>query len=290
MLRSKSIRRTQTLTSQYFLFWWLVLSGVFISVNTFAQDNAPASAYQGKVVIITGSSSGLGYELTKLAAQYGMKLVLVDIKPEVSEKFAKDFRAQGGEAITVQADLAKPEERTKAVKAARENFGRVDYLFNNAGYSYLASLEQTDLEQAHHQFEVNFWSYVDLAEQVIPMMKAQGGGTILNISSILGITPAEEGRGHYSATKHALVGLFQAAAKELKPHNIKVFIAAPGGMRTNIAKNSVGPMAEPGVDRAANWQDPAIPAKDIFVAMQKDEVVFRPGYVGAIPLEQLRGQ
>lgn len=129
---------------------------------------------------------------------------------------------------------------------------------------------------------------MDLAEQVIPLMKEQGSGTIANVSSILGLIPGSEGLGHYAATKHALVGMFQVAARELEPHGIKVFVAAPGGMNTDIDKNSVGPLAEGRRNRTEDWEDPAIAAADIFEAIQGDQVVFRPGYIGDVPMEQLR--
>lgn len=272
-------------TCQFIL---LVFLSVVVVPFASAQPSNSADPYRGKVAFITGSSSGLGMELAKLAAEKGMKLVLVDIDLPPSEKLAEQVRSDGGEAIAVEADLAKHGDRVKAVESAMDRFDRVDFLFNNAGYIYAARLDQMDLEDAHHQFEVNYWAYVDLANQVIPIMKDQGGGTILNVASILGLIPASEGQGHYSATKHALVGMFQTAARELAPHGIKVFVAAPGGMRTNIAKNATGPLAGRGEDAVQNWEDPAIPARDIFEAMQDDQVVFRPGYVGDVPMEQLR--
>ena len=111
-------------------------------------------------------------------------------------------------------------------------------------------------------------------------MKEQGGGTIFNTASILGVRPGPPGLGHYAGTKFALVGMFQVAAKELEPHGIRVFVGAPAGMRTDISKNSIGPLADPETDRAADWEDPAIPARDIFRGIQGDEVVFYPGYIG----------
>ena len=210
-----------------------------------------------------------------------MRLVLVDIVPGPSQAMVQRIEANGGEAVFVEADLADPAQRPQIVDTAMERFGTVDYLFNNAGYTYLARLEQTDLDQAHHLFEVNYWAYVDLAHRVIPIMKAQGHGTLLNVASILGVVPGAPGIGHYAATKHALVGMFQVAARELEPHGIDVYLAAPAGMRTNIARNSVGPLADERRDRADEWEDPAIPAADIFAAIAAggDEVLIYPGYV-----------
>jgi NAD(P)-dependent dehydrogenase (short-subunit alcohol dehydrogenase family) len=253
----------------------LLLPAGFASAATAADD-----PYRGKVAVITGSSSGLGRELAEIGAAKGMKLVLADINLAPSQQFAAEVTEAGGEAIAVEVDLAKPEQRARVVEAAMDRFGRVDYLFNNAGYSYLATLEQMDLADAHHLFEVNYWAYVDLANRVIPIMKAQGSGHILNVASILGHRPGSPGLGHYAATKHALVGMFQVAARELEPHNIRVHVASPGGMRTNISKSSTGPLADASRDRAADWEDPAVAANDIFAKMQEDEVVFFPGYVG----------
>lgn len=279
---------TATHPQHCLVIFLLALAVTLTPATAWAQEADSDDPYRDKVAIITGKSSGLGLELAKLGAHKGMRLVLVDIDLPPSAELAETIRANGGEAMAVQADLAEHSERVKAVEAAMERFGRIDFLFNNAGYVYVARLDQMDLEQAHHQFEVNYWAYVDLAHQVIPTMKEQASGTILNVSSILGLIPGSEGQGHYAATKHALVGMFQVAAKELAPHGIKVFVAAPGGMRTDIAKNAVGPLADERRDRAEDWQDPAIPARDIFEAMQKDQVVFRPGYIGDIPLDQLR--
>ena len=232
------------------------------------------------VSIITGTSYGLGRELALIAHREGMRLVMVDVRPAPSLELAEQFRNAGGEAVFVEADLAIAEQRPQIVSTALERFGRIDYLFNNAGYSYLATLEQMDLDDAHHLFEVNYWAYADLAQRVIGPMREAGGGTIVNIASILGVRPSPPGLGHYGATKHALLGLFQTVAQEVAADNIEIVIAAPAGMRTNVSVHSTGPLADPGVDRAANWEDPAIAAQDIFNALGSGDVVIYPGYIG----------
>ncbi|MCC5873533.1 MAG: SDR family oxidoreductase [Gammaproteobacteria bacterium] len=253
-----------------------ILLSLLLALPGIAAADDP---WRGKVAIITGSSSGLGYELAKIAADKDMKLVLVDINPGPSVALASRILAEGGEAVAIEVDLAEREQRSRVIETALEQYGTVDYLFNNAGYSYLATLEQMDVDMAQHLFEVNYWAYVDLANQVIPVMKAQGSGSILNVVSILAHRSAPPGTGHYAASKAALVGIFQAAAKELEPYGIKVFLASPAGMRTNIGRNAVGPLAEERRDRADDWEPPEIAAQDIFDAMLKDEVLFFPGYV-----------
>lgn len=254
--------------------WMLWLLLALLPGLVSAQD-----PWSGKVAVITGSSSGLGHELARLAAEKGMKLVLVDINLGPSSALASRILAEGGEAVALEVDLAQREQRAQIMATALERFGRVDYLFNNAGYAYLATLEKMDLDMAQHLFEVNYWAYVDLAQQAIPIMKAQGAGSILNVVSILAHREAPAGTGHYAASKAALIGSFQAAAAELEPHGIKVFLASPGGMRTNIGRNAVGPLAEEGRDRADDWEAPEIVAADIFAAMLEDDMQFFPGYV-----------
>lgn len=258
-------------------FWASLL--LFGSLLFIAPVDAEESAMRGKVAIITGTSHGLGRELALLGAKEGMRLVLVDMRPVPSEELAQQIRTQGGEAVVVDADLADPQQRPQVIESAMEHYGRIDYLFNNAGYSYLATLEQMDMGQAKHMFEVNYWAYADLTQRVIPIMREQGGGTILNVSSILGMRAAPSGLGHYAGSKQAIHGLFQSVAVELEEDNIKVFIAAPGGMRTHIGKHSVGPLVSE-EDRAADWEDPAVPARDIFEMIRGNEVVFNPGYIG----------
>jgi len=150
-------------------------------------------------------------------------------------------------------------------------------LFNNAGYNYIATLEQLDLQEAHRLFEVNYWAYLDLAQRAIAVMKKQGGGTIVNTASIMGHTPGMASNSPYSASKHAGVALFQAVEQEVKPYGIRINIASPGGMRTNIAKNSVGPGAEGRRDRADYWELPDVAARDIFAELPNNELVIYPG-------------
>ena len=179
------------------------------------------------VAVITGSSYGLGAELVERAVARGWRIAMVDYRPGPSATKAQEIKEQGGQASVFVADLSKPEDRQDLIKNVLKTYGRGDYLFNNAGYAYLATVEQMKLQSAHRLFEVNYWAYADLAKQVIEPMRKQGGGTIVNVSSILGTVAAPAGYGHYSASKHALHGLFQTMMKEVAPDNIKVFLAAP---------------------------------------------------------------
>ncbi len=242
----------------------------------------PAYSETRPVAVITGSSYGLGKQLALRAADEGMRLVLVDMRPAPSLQLLETLKQRQVPAIFIEADLAIARQRAAIIHQALETYGRIDYLFNNAGYSYLATLEQMDLVDAHHLFEVNYWAYAHLAQQAIPIMRQQGSGVIVNVASILGVRPSPPGLGHYGASKHALLGLFQAVAREVADDGIRVIVAAPAGMKTRISKHSTGPLANPDVDRAANWEDPAVVAKDIFTQLKNPdgEVVIFPGYIG----------
>lgn len=238
---------------------------------------AHADDYQGKVAIITGSSHGLGLEFAKIAADKKMKLVLADIRPEGSKALADSIKKNGGEAIVVEVDLSVAEQRPRVIDAAMKQFGRIDYLFNNAGYNYIATLEQIDLQEAHRLFEVNYWAYLDLAQRAIAVMKKQNSGTIVNTASIMGHMPGSPSNSQYSATKHAVVALFQAVEQEVKPYGIRIKIVSPGGMRTNIAKFSVGPGAEGRRNRADDWEHPETAAREVFEQIPSNELVIYAG-------------
>lgn len=232
------------------------------------------------VAVITGSSFGLGNELARMAAEKGWRLALIDNQPAQSAILAQSIKEAGGEAIVLVADLSKGEERKGLIEQVVSTYGRVDYLFNNAGYAYLATIEQMELKPAHRLFEVNYWAYVDLAQQAIAPMRQQGGGVIVNVSSILATVPAGPGYGHYSATKYALHGVFQSMMQEVAADGIKVFLAAPGGMKTKIGQHALGPLAQPGAPLPDHWEDPSVVAADIFAAIDGDSGIILPGYVG----------
>lgn len=258
------------------LILWLAFAVLLFALSAplaHAQDDP----YKGKVAVITGSSSGLGYELAKIAADKGMKLVLADIRPEGSKALADAIKKKGGEVEVVEVDLAIADQRPRVIDAAMKKYGRIDYLFNNAGYNYIATLEQIELAEAHRLFEVNYWAYLDLAQRAIAIMKKQGGGTIVNTASIMGHMPGSPSNSQYSATKHAVVALFQAVEQEVKPYGIRIKIVSPGGMRTNIAKYSVGPGAEGRRNRADSWEPPEVAAREVFEQIPNNELVIYAG-------------
>tara|TARA_B100000446_G_scaffold35710_2_gene31413 strand:+ start:839 stop:1648 length:810 start_codon:yes stop_codon:yes gene_type:complete len=258
-----------------------------ILISLFFSALSCASATE-KVAIITGSSSGLGYELAQLAMKDNMHLVLVDIRPDGSEQLAQQYRRQGGKALVIEADLADPLQRPQVINKTIENFERIDYLFNNAGYSYMTGLADHDMAEAHRLFEVNYWSYVDLAQHALPYMQQQQSGVIINTSSVLGVIPSSPQLSVYAATKHALVGFFQAVDKELAQSGVEVKLVCPGGMKTNILVNAVGKHVDQVQHIDDDWEPPTKVAREIFAEKDNGELLQFPSVAKAMRAKYLQ--
>jgi short-subunit dehydrogenase len=247
-----------------------------LSFSAIAQHEGLTNEMRGKVAVITGSSSGLGLELTKLAIANEMHLVLVDINPEVSNQVVEQYLLDGGKAVSVHADLSDPTQRSTIIEGAINQFGKVDYLFNNAGYAYMSSLADHDMAEAKRLFEVNYWAYVDLSQRALPHMIKNGRGHIINTVSVLGVIPGGAQMGPYAATKHALVGFFQSTATELKGSGVHVKLVCPGGMKTNIIPNARGKYVDQMQHVDDNWEPPVIVAKQIFENLHDGKILQYP--------------
>ena len=187
-----------------------------------------------KVWLITGCSTGFGRELAKQIIAKGYKAAIAarntnDIKDIIA--------GHEDTAIAIKLDVTKPEEIKEAVKATKQKFGRIDVLVNNAGIGYFGAIEESEEAAVRNMFEINFFGLSKMIQEVLPIMRAQKSGHILNISSIGGLVgfPAV---GFYNATKFAVDGLSESLAKETAPLGIKVTIVAPSGFRTDWAGRS----------------------------------------------------
>lgn len=184
-----------------------------------------------KVYFITGTSSGFGHALAEAALKRGDTVVLTARKPEAVAALVQQYPER---ALALRLDVTKPEEVRAAVSKALEKFGRIDVLVNNAGFGSLGALEEFSDEQLRSQFEVNFFGAVDVTRAVLPAMRTQRSGHILNITSIGGLVSAR-GFSLYSATKFALEGVAEGLADEVSEFGIKVTIVEPGAFRTEFA-------------------------------------------------------
>jgi NAD(P)-dependent dehydrogenase (short-subunit alcohol dehydrogenase family) len=210
---------------------------------------------ENKVWFITGSSTGFGRELAEELLEQGHKVVATARKPEVLQELAAKYPDT---ARAVKLDVTKPEEVRSAIAEAVKEFGRVDVLVNNAGYGLIGAVEEASDAQIRHQFETNVFGALDVMRAVLPQMREQKSGHILNLSSVGGFL-AFPSSGHYSATKFALEAFSEALAREAEHLGIKVTIVEPGAFRTDfngrslaVAENRL-PDVYPSTDYFANW-------------------------------------
>jgi NAD(P)-dependent dehydrogenase (short-subunit alcohol dehydrogenase family) len=186
-----------------------------------------------KVWFITGCSTGFGRELAKYVLQQGYKAVVT--ARNIAD--IEDIVAGQENALAVRLDVTKPDEIAASVKEAIERFGHIDVLVNNAGIGYFGAIEESEDEEVRRMFEINFFGLSKMICEVLPHMRRQRGGHILNVASIGGLVsfPAV---GFYNATKYAVDGLSESLQKEVAPLGIKVTIIAPSGFRTDWAGRS----------------------------------------------------
>ena len=185
-----------------------------------------------RVWFITGCSSGLGRALATRVLQHGQRAVITARNPGD----VKDLASKNSLALAL--DVTNPAQARDAVEKAEKAFGRIDVLVNNAGYGYLAAVEEGEDREVRAMFDANFFGLVDLTKCVLPGMRARKSGHVVNISSVGGLV-AGAAAGYYNATKFALEGLSEALAKEVEPLGIRVTLIEPGPFRTDWAGRSL---------------------------------------------------
>lgn len=188
-----------------------------------------------KVWLITGSSTGFGRSLTEAVLKQGDRVIATARKPEQLDNLVQHYP----DAVkAVRLDVTQPQEASNAVDVALTTFGRIDVLVNNAGYGALGAVEEISDAVVRQQFETNVFGALNVTRAVLPVMRRQRSGHILNISSIGGCV-AFPGLGVYSGSKFALEGLSEALAQEVAPLGIKVTIVEPGAFRTDFSGRSL---------------------------------------------------
>lgn len=194
-----------------------------------------APALSEQVILITGASTGIGAGLAQyLASKYlGIQLVLAARSVDKLEQVATVCRKAGADVLVVPTDIAQVEQVQALARKAVEHFGRVDSLVNNAGYGQMGPIELIPPAAVQRQFQVNILGPLALIQALIPVMREQGGGRIVNISSLGGRMAFPFG-GLYSGSKFALEGLSDALRMELAPFNIKVSVIEPGPVSTDF--------------------------------------------------------
>jgi len=187
------------------------------------------------VWLITGCSTGFGRELAKAVLARGWRCVVTARNPAQVEDIAAAHRER---ALVAALDVTNRRQIEDTVRATMATFGRIDVLVNNAGYGYFAAVEEGEDDAVRAMFEVNVFGLIDMTKAVLPILRAQRDGTIINISSIGGLA-SHAASGYYHATKFAVEGLSEALALEVNPLGIHVLIVEPGPFRTNWAGPSI---------------------------------------------------
>ncbi|CZR02497.1 short-chain dehydrogenase/reductase sdr [Trichococcus flocculiformis] len=185
--------------------------------------------------LITGCSSGIGRGIAKAVLKHGDNAVVTARNVATVMNIIEDYPDT---AIAVPLDITNIESIADAVKAAADNFGGVDILVNNAGYGYRSSVEEGEEESVNLLFNTNFFGPIELIKQVLPYMRAQKNGAILNVSSIAAARSGV-GSGYYASSKAALELMTDGLMKEVAPLGIKVMTVEPGAFRTKFYDTSL---------------------------------------------------
>ncbi len=201
----------------------------------------PTSSESSPVWFITGCSTGLGRALAEAVLKHGHRAVVTARNPAQIQ----DIAAQNPRnSLALQLDVADYIQIDRAISSAEKAFGRIDVLVNNAGYGYLAAVEEGEEQEIRAMFETNFFGLAALIRRVLPGMRARGRGHIINISSVGGLL-GNPSSGYYNATKFAVEGLSEALAKEVEPLGIRVTVVEPGPFRTDWAGRSLKQVRNP---------------------------------------------
>ncbi len=194
---------------------------------------------KGKVALITGGSRGIGRAIAFAFAEAGADLVVSsrNKRPPELEKVAEEIQAKGGKALAIPAHVGKKEDVQNLVQKTLKEFGRIDILVNNAGVNpVLSTLVDLEEEAFEKVIEVNLKGAFLMSKAVAKEMIKQGGGRIINISSISGLRARADGTGAYCISKAAMNMMTQVMARELAPHNILVNAIAPGSIKTEFSR------------------------------------------------------
>jgi len=189
---------------------------------------------KNKVWFITGSSTGFGRELAKQALERGYKVVATARNSDSLKDLVAEYPDT---ARAVRLDVTNEEDVKTSVAKAVEEFGSIDILVNNAGYGLGGGIEEPSMEQIEKQYDTNIFGVIRMMREVLPIMRTNKSGHVMNISSVVGFT-AFGSIGYYASTKFAMEALSEALSKEMEHLGIKVTIVEPGGFRTDFAGRS----------------------------------------------------
>jgi NAD(P)-dependent dehydrogenase (short-subunit alcohol dehydrogenase family) len=240
-----------------------------------------------KVALVTGSSSGIGFETSLMLARAGFNTYASMRNLEKSKNITEIAKKEKLPLQVVQLDVNNDGSVKDAIVNILKADQRIDVLINNAGYGLFGSVEDTSIEEIKAQFETNFFGVVRVTQQVLPFMRRQNSGTIVNVSSVGGRIglPALSA---YHSTKFALEGLSESIAFELEPFGIRVVIIEPGVIRTNILNSSSS--AKKALDPKSPYFSLSQKLNDNFKSMMESELSSPPEEVAKVILQAVTSE
>lgn len=196
-----------------------------------------------KVVIVTGSARGIGFEIGEHFAKEGAKVVLSDINVDLLQESAQSLKDAGHQAIGVKADVTSEEDLRNLITEAQKSFGSVDIVINNAGMQYVSPIEDFPTAKFELMHKIMLIAPFILTKEVFPIMKRQKWGRIINIASINGLI-GFAGKAAYNSAKHGVIGLTKVAALEGALHGITVNALCPGYVDTPLVRGQIADLAK----------------------------------------------
>jgi NADP-dependent 3-hydroxy acid dehydrogenase YdfG len=238
---------------------------------------------EGKVVVITGASSGLGEATARLLSSQGASVVLGARRVDRLKSLADELTQKGGKALAVATDVTNSDQVKSLVAASVQKFGRIDVMINNAGLMPLSLIERLKIDDWNRMIDVNIKGVLYGIAAALPHMKKQKSGHIINVSSVAG-HEVRPGSVVYSATKHAVRVISEGLRQEVKPYNIRTTVISPGAVATELPNSITEPDVAENTQKF--YEEFAIPAESfaqavLYAMSQPDEVdineiLFRP--------------
>jgi NADP-dependent 3-hydroxy acid dehydrogenase YdfG len=239
------------------------------------MDTTMTKRLAGKVALVTGASSGIGEATAVALAQEGANLAVLARRADRLEQLVRRIKDMGGEAVAIAADVTGEVQLRAAIRRAKATLGRIDILVNNAGVMLLHQIEGVDTREWRQMLELNTLAVMLACHEVLPIMQAQGGGHIVNISSVAG-RQVKAGYSGYNASKWALGAFSESLRQEVTRQHIRVTVIEPGMVATELRQHITDPQVRKAQQEAEHSITPLrgedIAAAIVFALTQPEHV------------------